>query len=317
MNYDVVYNYYADRSGLNYGPLHPLSSHEVEYFESRLPVDVEVYTDWVLTRTNYAVDPNTTNLSMVSVGTGGTRAKIEGFALSPDAMEHTRTATGTMRIATRLADASYEQSALYSASVTVRASEDLTNVSLRIRPNVASGTNEVVLGNFDLVAGEITTLTGSAITAPTGTPSGSGLALVWSSGSIGSTLAMTDVIVEKAENTGALFSGATPNTPVSRTAWTGAATTSISTLETRLAYKPISWKEWATAFYRTFSGLPADSAIGDHVDSYYASLNDVPTAWRNELREDAYAVLGLNPPTLWALYPSATLYPSTSLYPGA
>lgn len=317
MNYDVVYNYYASRSGLNYGPLHPLSSHEIEYFEKLLPQDVEVYTPWVLTRTNYAVDPNTTNLTMTSVGTGGTRAEIAGFALSPEAMEHTRTSTGTMRIASRMADATYEQNTLYSVSITLKASENLTNVDVRIRPNVASGTNETQMATVDLMAGEVTTVTGAGITPPTGSPAGSGVAVIWSSGSIGSTLAITDIIVEKAENTGPLFSGATPNTSVTRTSWTGAATTSTSTLETRLAYKPISWAEWATAFYTTFSGLPLTSTIQDHIDAYFATLNIVPTEWRNELREDAYEVLGLNPPTLWALYPSSTLYPSTSLYPGA
>lgn len=189
-----------------------------------------------LVATNLFLDPQTLGLAQFESNAGVVNlSNISGYAVSPSATRSTRQTTSAARLSV-IVGSSFLASTEYTFVATVRASTSLTGVAVSYRPNVTGSTNQTLVDTITIPAGVSTIrLTGTrTASAPA---ANAGVAFIWSSGGVGSTLDITDIAVVQGTYTGPFFSGSSANgsslqnyDPAWTTAWTGTPNASTSTL---------------------------------------------------------------------------------------
>lgn len=168
---------------------------------------------------------------MVNTGftiAGGTIGFTDGFAGRSSAVRHTRNDASAGRLA-QIIGTAMTQLENFALVLQVRASEPLSGVNVYWRGNTGSTSGQAPLATVDIPAGE------SEIRVYGQAPnyvdnSGAGWALVWSSGTVGSTLDVTGIQVEAGDSAGPYFDGSTSPDPDLTASWEGTANASASVL---------------------------------------------------------------------------------------
>lgn len=229
----------------------------------------EAVSGTVEVRRNLAIDPRGTasttwssNEPVITLSAG------PAFAGSATSRRFTRAATGTGRVAI-VVGTSFVASTKFSLKMTVQASEALSNVAVNYRPDSLTSTAQTTVATVSIPAGvsEINVTGTTSATAPTAT---AGVALIYSSGSVGSALDITNVLIERALAAGGYFDGDTPAAGDYTYAWTGTANASASRMNgtalagvtsTRVA--SVSSTEWANSGSRSLRQVPNSSTSAD------------------------------------------------------
>ena len=193
------------------------------------------YTDWAAGRKNIAADPGA-NTPTLWATVGGTRSQVSSWigAKSPQAIRHTRSATGAARLDVRIPAADYATATQYAVRVMFQASTDIPNVTPFLRPTNSSTTGQATASSITIPAGEsewIFVFTTTATAA--GTPA---FGITWSSGAVGDWVSMTDVLVEAGSAPGEFFTGYSSAGELEQYYWDGTPYQSASIQQVRTAF---------------------------------------------------------------------------------
>ena len=204
--------------------------------DSRLGPFVNLVTNPAMVATSGTVEVRR-NLSPQPVPTvntgftiaGGSIGFTDGFAGMSSAVRHTRDGASAARLAQIIGPALVVQES-FALVLQVRASEPLSGVKVYWRGRTHDASGQRHLGDYNLPAGESEIrVSGLAPSNAGGTDSG--WALLWSSGTVGSTLDVTGIQVETGTAAGPLIAAGVPYPDPDLTAsWEGAENGSPSVL---------------------------------------------------------------------------------------
>lgn len=189
------------------------------------------YSAWSEVARNRAHNPNGASTVGATPTASLTVSTTTGFAGHALCVRATRNATGSARLGV---PATWAVSTQVTFKIQVRTSVALTSVAISLRRGLDDGSGATAVATVTIPLGE-SEITYTATTPATG-PAGavpSGIAFVWSGGSVGNTFDVTGVQIEYGASVGTFFSGATTNTDLEQFSWVGTANESPSTNETR------------------------------------------------------------------------------------
>jgi hypothetical protein len=176
------------------------------------------------TRASYAYSPGAKALAPFTTNGAGAMSLTAGWGAQASAARFTRGTTAAARLAARVG---MPLSTPVGVRFHLRASVAMTDVAVYLRPNVGGSLDQVVLGTISVPAGE-SVWDFAAVTPAVDTTTTQALALVWSTGAVGSTLDITGVQIEPGA-VGPFFDGDTADTATVDYSWTGTANASTST----------------------------------------------------------------------------------------
>jgi hypothetical protein len=181
-------------------------------------------------RRNFAVDPRGT-ADMAWMGLTGVIGLGAGpaFAGSTTSRRFTRLATGVGRAAT-IIGTSFIAGTVFSTRMSVQASEELTSVVVNYRPDINTSAGQSPIVSLTIPAG-VSEIIVTGITASGAATANAGIALLYSTGTVGSTLDITNVLVEKSYVLGTYFDGGSAAVDDLTPSWVGAANGSASVLK--------------------------------------------------------------------------------------
>ena len=188
---------------------------------------MEATSGTVEVRRNLSPQPVPTVNSGFTIA-GGSIGFTGGFAGMSSAVRLTRNDAPAARLA-QIIGSAMTQLENFALVLQVRASEPLSGVRVYWRWNTGSTSGQVPLTTVDIPAGESEIRAYGPATNHIDN-SGAGWALVWSSGTVGSTLDVTGIQVEAGTEAGPSFDGSMSPDPDLTASWEGTANASVSVL---------------------------------------------------------------------------------------
>jgi hypothetical protein len=189
---------------------------------------------WTEKRRNMFWNPRATALTRFgTTGSTSTALSLRTDMTAPTttAVRATRNATGNVRLLDLVVGTTMTANTQYRLRARVRSSTALTGVLVYARPTVANSTSQVLWATVDIPSGvSIIDMVGfSHSSAPTST---AGVTITHSGTTIGATLDITDILIEKTPSDGTMIAGdITSSDPTKRYRWLGTAGDSASVYE--------------------------------------------------------------------------------------